>query len=50
MVTWFGVHLTCYMSIVLLQLMGLHPLVATFLMDVNFMVVRTDGEFFTQFL
>lgn len=29
----------------LLQLMGLNPLVATLLVDMNFMVVRTDGNF-----
>lgn len=33
------------MSIVLLQLMGLNPLVATLLVDMNFMVIRTDGNF-----
>lgn len=33
------------MSIVLLQLMGLNPLVATLLVDMDFVVVRTDGDF-----
>lgn len=33
------------MSIVLLQLMGLDPLVATLLEDMNFMVIWTDGNF-----
>lgn len=35
---------TCYVTIVLLQLMGLHPLVATLFIDMNFMVVRTNGN------
>lgn len=35
---------TCYVTIVLLQLMGLHPLVATLFVDMNFMVVRTNGN------
>lgn len=33
------------MSIVLLQLVGLNPLVATLLVDMDFMVIRTDGNF-----
>ena len=36
---------TCYVSIVLLQLMSLHPLVAALLVDMNFMVIWTDGNF-----
>lgn len=35
---------TCYVSIVLLQFMSLNPLVATLFVDVNFMVVWTDGN------
>ncbi len=33
------------MSIVLLQLMSLNPLVATLFVDMDFMVIRTDGNF-----
>ena len=33
------------MSIVLLQLVGLNPLVATLLVDMDFVVIRTDGNF-----
>lgn len=40
-----AIVLTCYVSIVLLQLVGLHPLVATLLIDMNFMVIWTDGNF-----
>lgn len=36
---------TCYVSIVLLQLVGLNPLVAAFLVDMNFMVIGADGNF-----
>lgn len=39
---------TCYVTIVLLQLMSLNPLVATLLVDMNFMVIRTDGNFFKE--
>lgn len=37
-------NLTCNVSIVLLQLMSLHPLVPTFLVDVHFMVIRANGN------
>ena len=41
-----GVELqTCYVPIVLLQLVGLDPLVAALLVDMNFVVIGTDGEF-----
>lgn len=36
---------TCYVSIVLLQLVGLNPLVAALLVDMNFMVIGADGNF-----
>ena len=34
------------MSIMLLQFMGLNPLVTTLLVDMDFMVVWTDGNFY----
>lgn len=33
------------MAIVFLQFMGLNPLVATLLVDMNFMVIGTNGNF-----
>lgn len=37
-------NLTCNVSIVFLQLMSLHPLVPTLLVDVHFMVIRANGN------
>lgn len=36
---------TCDVSIVLLQFVGLDPLVATLLVNMNFMVIWADGNF-----
>lgn len=36
---------TCNVSIVLLQLVGFHPLVTTLLVNMNFVVIWTDGNF-----
>lgn len=35
---------TCYVSIVFLQFMSLNPLVATLLVNMDFMVIRTDSN------
>lgn len=41
-------NLTCNVSIVFLQLVSLHPLVPTLLVDVHFMVIRANGNLFKE--